>query len=584
MDVDTDLEKPSPLPQDTVEVPREQWDTMCAALAYASEFAAHSEDTRSLFTNDLEGAFSSMKDHRAKLGKGDRILSTLNEEIWVPEGAQPLIDANLSLIKNSTDEEYIKGWRHCTLDEQEERGKLRFQQAVKLASMQFRMRNFKVLPTVIIKESLERLFQGSSKADWARLAMDRSLVSYDWVMRGLAEVKNWVPDQRLITLRDGLVYNQTYSVSARDNLEFWIRFKYGARVVKGVRRETEVLHTVTGCNVPVRASVIVEDEVPDMDHWPFQCQWDMRSAVMTEAQINEFMSPIWAMAVQLHEDVGEDHLALLLRPPPEADNRPNREPTYHYNVPIIMNCGTASYADAKTIIAAVRRDNPHATKHLVWGDMQTVYRLWHCVAKEPDKYPDICPAAGEWHMGAHLVEAVVKLNWRFIYEPFVHFMGITGINEKCVMKEHDVRYRWTVLLLTAGLTWMKSIWTADEIASPKKLLYAVRNNTPVRNFIGFLFYHAAVVLAHKRAIQVDDPKRLNDLWKYSLFLYGSTNKTQYKKGVLMMCKVLYDAEPNIHAIMELHRTYTRGGPCRGAAFDHMVETVHLAVSNLFPVV
>ena len=132
MDVDTDLEKPSPLPQDTVEVPREQWDTMCAALAYASEFAAHSEDTRSLFTNDLEGAFSSMKDHRAKLGKGDRILSTLNEEVWVPEGAQPLIDANLSLIKNSTDEEYIKGWRQCTLDEQEERGKLRFQQAVKL--------------------------------------------------------------------------------------------------------------------------------------------------------------------------------------------------------------------------------------------------------------------------------------------------------------------------------------------------------------------------------------------------------------------------------------------------------------------
>jgi hypothetical protein len=107
MDVDTDVEKPSPLPQDTVEVPREQWDTMCAALACASEFAAHSEGPGSLFTIDLEGAFLSMKEHRAKLGKGDRILSTLNEEVWVPEGAQPLIDANLSLIKNNTDVQRI---------------------------------------------------------------------------------------------------------------------------------------------------------------------------------------------------------------------------------------------------------------------------------------------------------------------------------------------------------------------------------------------------------------------------------------------------------------------------------------------
>ena len=44
-------------------------------------------------------------------------------------------------------------------------------------------------------------------------------------------------------------------------------------------------------------------------------------------------------------------------------------------------------------------------------------------------YNDIVPAASEFHQGAHLLEAIVKLNRKYIYEPLVHFLQIKCLNE-----------------------------------------------------------------------------------------------------------------------------------------------------------
>ena len=64
------------------------------------------------------------------------------------------------------------------------------------------------------------------------------------------------------------------------------------------------------------------------------------------------------------------------------------------------------------------------------------------------------------------------------------------------------------------------------------------------------------------------------VWKYSLLLYGDTNKNQYKKYVLQLALVLFDSEPAVKVVMDNYRTYTESGkPCTGAAYDYLAEKV-----------
>ena len=49
---------------------------------------------------------------------------------------------------------------------------------------------------------------------------------------------------------------------------------------------------------------------------------------------------------------------------------------------------------------------------------------------------------------------------------------------------------------------MKGIFSPAELADPRKLLERVEHNLPAWTFIGFLYYHASMIWATKKAIQV----------------------------------------------------------------------------------
>ena len=70
--------------------------------------------------------------------------------------------------------------------------------------------------------------------------------------------------------------------------------------------------------------------------------------------------------------------------------------------------------------------------------------------------------------------------------------------------------------------------------------------------------------------QVSDHGHLNFMWRYSLRIYGHTNKTNYKKCCIQNGKVLFDSE----ALIRYHRTYNdTGRPCAGGAIDMKNEKV-----------
>jgi len=135
-----------------------------------------------------------------------------------------------------------------------------------------------------------------------------------------------------------------------------------------------------------------------------------------------------------------------------------------------------------------------------------------------------------------------------------------------------------MIIANAGFIWLRTIFAEEEIADPIALMKACEkntvSNTPVWNFLTFIFYFVNSVWACKTATQCSDSELMDWVWRYSLLLYGDTNKYQYKKYVLELSLILFDSEPAVKAVMDNYRTYTESGkPCTGAAYDHMVEKV-----------
>jgi hypothetical protein len=573
MDVEAEKSaaKAVPVAAQTVTIPLEQFEEMARLIQDARSIVMETARPDSPLRMNIEGALQALtKDAMAGTLK-QRMLCALDSRVPMlpPRVGPAALEYFKGTIRNSTDLAYEKEYRGKGDEAKRERRERKWLlQLTKMVSHVIRCRNEAATPKLIIQNSIERCYQGTTLSDWRRQSEDRSLMSNTWVDNALATVKGWKKEAD-----EGYPPLQSdYALVVKDNLEWWMVVKW-QRIVNGEKKETELIHTVTGESIPVPASMVME-EIPVMETWPYQDQYDMHRTVPTDDVMHDYLGRFWNAAASRHQD--GDVMCLLRRPPPMADFSPGRKPTLHHTTPVLMHCGTASYDDAIKIVASARRNNPKAKKIIIVGDMQTFIRLFYLKMDDTRRYNDIVPWAGEWHQGAHYLAGVVLLNWKYIIEPIVHHLGIKGVNERCIMKEHTTRYRWVILILTAGMTWLKSIYSPEEVASPKTILHKVRKNTPVCDFIGFLYYMATGVLAHKTALQLNDPDTLNYMWRHSIMVYAPTGKFNYKKGVLQNSKTLFDSEPNVANIVELMRTYTQSGqPCTGAAYDYMNEQVCL---------
>jgi hypothetical protein len=210
-------------------------------------------------------------------------------------------------------------------------------------------------------------------------------------------------------------------------------------------------------------------------------------------------------------------------------------------------------------------ESTEAEFRLIWGDLQTFMRdIWYNV-KYPHHHPKNITAAGELHGRFHVQHGDLRQNELLIYGPmFMHF-GVKGLSsDKLPMKMYSTLERWTFVIAAGTIMWLRSMFSAAEIRDVKKLLKSVKRNLPVCNMIGWLFYNATFIYGNKKAVRVNDHERLDFMWQYSLILYSLTNKYMYKKGCLMMLKILKDSEANITNLLRTWRTYSEHGrPCSG---------------------
>jgi len=173
--------------------------------------------------------------------------------------------------------------------------------------------------------------------------------------------------------------------------------------------------------------------------WPWLDNYNYSDSIVSLDEAHLKLVDIWSEALAL---TNGNSMSLLMRPPAEADLRPDRwkEPTITWHPPLLLDCGTSSYKDAARIYRACKEDGK-AKKRVIVGDAQTFIRLWWLKHKYPDKYKDEVPWAGEFHGLAHLTDGIVILNWTYNIEPILLHFGVPGFHLKLNMKETSQRIR-----------------------------------------------------------------------------------------------------------------------------------------------
>ena len=338
-----------------------------------------------------------------------------------------------------------------------------------------------------------------------------------------------------------------------------------------------------GTQIPLPASMFDEEEEEEVvcpSRWPYLDKYDFKDVVADDDKIHGWLGKDWQ--VLLHMCSQDDTLGIFKRFPAEADLLEDRKRTVYWELPIMLDVGTTSYADT------VKRNlhmNEHIDTqyHVYVGDMQTFFRDWYYHSEKPNHFPDNCTASGELHGRFHVQHGDIRTNRIFIYIPiFMHFgvKGLTG--DKLNMKMYSTLERWTFLIIAGSLEWLRRVYTEEELFDIRKILRSTKKNLAVVNHIGWIYYYGTFIYGNKKAVRVNDHERLNFMWEYSLMIYAKTNKYIYKKGVLLMMKVLKDSEPNVKRILQQWRTYSEHGrPCSGGEIDALRERVCIVHHCLF---
>lgn len=503
----------------------------------------------------------------------DKVLNSLTPDAKSERGLAPTLASFLDAVtRNTYDDKMTNLNRTKVTDEQRQvHQRHKALQLTNLASVISRIRSQHALPVDSIRRALEYRYIGMPRHLWMIGRAYREVPGERWTDQTLAAapVRAWRPpaQEKL---------SKTIDLCCRDNLEWWRSVSY-SRHSDGVKKESELIHTVTGEHFHIPASLV--DHLPDPKlgiEWPFLGEYNYSDAIVTDAEMQVFLEPLWGKICCLQ---AKNIMQLLMRPPPIADRVKWEAPTPLWHPPVILNCGTSSYIDNVKIVKNVR-ENRLAEKSIIACDMQTFCRLWWLKKKAPAQFEDMVPWAGEFHGLAHLVDGIVILDWAYILEPILLHFDVAGFHLKLNMKETSQRIRWIILILCAGQTWMKQVFDASDLANIPALLVKVKGNIPVWAFIGFLYYHAAMIWGVKEAIQTTDTHMLDYMWRFSLRVYAHTNKTNYKKGCVQNSKVLFDCEERVKQVIRHHRTCNDSGrACAGCALDYRNEkVVHYCMS------
>jgi hypothetical protein len=98
--------------------------------------------------------------------------------------------------------------------------------------------------------------------------------------------------------------------------------------------------------VPIPSSAVnVEEAASECPHqWPYLGKYDFKDCVPDDASIETFLLKDWHTMLEMCTD--DDYNGIFHRFAPTLDKAANRARTCYWELPIMLDTGTASYEDA----------------------------------------------------------------------------------------------------------------------------------------------------------------------------------------------------------------------------------------------
>ena len=184
--------------------------------------------------------------------------------------------------------------------------------------------------------------------------------------------------------------------------------------------------------IPMEQSLFADDEFECKVRWPFLDVYNFGKVVPSDAEVASVLDADWAALLQ--QCPRDDPAGLFKKFAPELDQVVDRHRTVHHELPLMVHCGTTSYADTRRRQLFVE-DHVDSEYYIKVGDMQTFQRDWWYNFKFPTHFPNHVTAAGEFHGRYHVQHADKRLNEPLIYHPFFIHLDIKGLTgPKLMMK------------------------------------------------------------------------------------------------------------------------------------------------------
>ena len=252
----------------------------------------------------------------------------------------------------------------------------------------------------------------------------------------------------------------------------------------------------------------------------------------------------------------------------------------------VYHCLTAKYADIDTTLDRLRIHNSGKMFLFVGGDGQTIMRINHLLAMQPDVYldqtPVIIPVQGESPHGVHhFLHAVFRL-FKPVIKVAASVMQDTSVSEDPHnVKEFNRAYFLLCKITRAFSEYLLSLRDAPDLEFPDEYIRLAESNIDLAWIVHFLYDGAFLVLALKACVRGNGSTRIDLLYRefLGLALTGTANKTQYSQMSILRVFWAQAMHPELLRIYSGIRSLPMSmRPGSRVGWDTPCEWLHKAIS------
>ena len=438
----------------------------------------------------------------------------------------PISDVLVGFVENKYDQKVARTEEHRGYDK-----RVKIEQRA-LEELLIRLHSQKLLTPLTSKVSIDALHNGRTASEWRLSNKLRHTYSKSTTQALCASHKGYQPP-----LRDNFEMCSQVRMAVQDNKEFMLNCT--SRLENGQRKVSLLYHCVTGEELPIPASIL-KDVLPTPTDSIWLDQSEQVSLAskfpMPQVAVDAWLEAGWKTYVQIY--LSTKDAQKLLERPDAADDKWEHGRQVSFHLPIHMDTGTSQLKDVRKVMDSLLARDADCF-WIFGGDQQTVRNAWTIIWSDPEKYRRMIILPGGLHEMMHDCQATAQLGWSYHLEPVCLLTGSLKVHTaKFYAKEHNEKQRLILLTHACGIKYLCDTDIPEAtLLMPTILMRTVKKNEALHDFIFWMFYCALPYRISLNATRTSDNDTKDNIWRYNMYKYAATKKTNYKLLCLMFGQV-----------------------------------------------